>query len=477
MKKVKLFPVCREIGVDLETPVSAFLKLQKQGAKLLLESVEKGEQLGRYSFIGLNPSSILKIENDSMNWNGTIFPFKKREFIQNFRRIIYSHQMDSDQELPPFSGGWVGYLGYDVNKYLENLPSELPEEWILPLGVFYLVKDVLVFDHVKHRAKVISLVSSREEEQNALKNIKNIQLALEGPLPSNGKNRNMKHCKGPLANFKKGEFEKIVRSAKEYILAGDILQVVLSQRYSGETDAFPFDIYRMLRMINPSPYMFFLDFNDFHLIGSSPEALVRLNDKKATLHPIAGTRPRGESSIEDKKLEDELMSDEKERAEHVMLVDLARNDLGRVCLPGTIKVKKRMNLEKYSHVMHLVSEAEGIMGPNVDALDLLKASFPAGTVTGAPKIRAMEIIEELEKVKRGPYSGTVGYFGLDGNMDMCIAIRMIICRGKKYHLQAGAGIVADSVPSLEYKETINKMKGLYQAIKYAQERRNDFINR
>ena len=283
--------------------------------------------------------------------------------------------------------------------------------------------------------------------------------------------------KKPRSNFKKREFEKIVAKAKEYILAGDVFQVVLSQRFSGETSATPFEIYRKLRMINPSPYMFFVDFNDFQLIGSSPEALVKLNKDTASLHPIAGTRPRGKSPQEDIRLAAELFQSEKERAEHVMLVDLARNDLGKVCFPHTIKLEEKMNLEKYSHVMHLVSEVRGTLDPKFDALDLFKATFPAGTVTGAPKIRAMEIIEELEGIRRGPYSGAVGYFGLDGNMDMCIAIRMIIQQKGKYYLQAGAGIVADSIPSAEYRETLNKMAGLDQAIKMSEEKENDIAHR
>ena len=473
---MKLVPVWKEIGVDLETPVSAFLKLQKTGAKFLLESVEKGEKLGRYSFIGLNPASTLKIKDEKMTLNGKKISFKRSNFTNKLREILFTQKIISDQELTPFSGGWVGYLGYDIIRFFEILPFKLPSSLNLPEGILYLVKDILVFDHIKHRAKVIILKSSKDDSQKVSRRIERIVQAINNPLNLKRDTQKTIQPKKPQSNFKKKEFEKAVEKAKEYILAGDIFQVVLSQRFSSETSAFPFQIYRKLRMINPSPYMFYIDFDDFQLIGSSPEALVRLNTKTASLHPIAGTRPRGKNPQEDSQLAEELFRSEKERAEHVMLVDLARNDLGRVCLPHTVRVEEKMNLEKYSHVMHLVSEVRGVLGPHFDALDLFSATFPAGTVTGAPKIRAMEIIEELEKTRRGPYSGAVGYFGLDGNMDMCIAIRMIMHRKGKYYLQAGAGIVADSIPSMEYRETLSKMAGLYQAVKMSEEKEDDIVD-
>jgi anthranilate synthase component 1 len=475
--EMKLSPVWREIGVDLETPVSAFLKLRKLGAKFLLESVEKGEILGRYSFIGLNPSSTLKIKKEKMILDGQEVYFQKKDFLKKLREILFSFKVTSDQEFPPFVGGWIGYFGYDVIRFFENLPYQLSADLDLPEAILYLIKDILVFDHLKHRAKVITLISSQEENQEALKRIERIVQALNAPLDLRENAKKAMPTKKPQSNFGKAEFEKIVTKAKEYILAGDVFQVVLSQRFSSEASASPFEVYRKLRMINPSPYMFFLDFNDFQLIGSSPEALVRLDRETASLHPIAGTRPRGKTPQEDSQLAEELFQSEKEIAEHVMLVDLARNDLGKVSLPNTIKIKEKMNLEKYSHVMHLVSEVRSKLNPKFDALDLFRATFPAGTVTGAPKIRAMEIIEELERIRRGPYSGAVGYFGLDGNMDMCIAIRMIIHWKGKYYLQAGAGIVADSIPSMEYKETLNKMAGLHQAIKLTEEKEDDFDDR
>jgi len=475
---MKLIPVCKEIGVDLETPVSVFLKLQRIGAKFLLESVEKGEKLGRYSFIGLNPSSILEIKEDKFLLDGKAVSFQKNDFLEKIREIIFPFKLTTDQELPSFVGGWVGYLGYDVIRFFEMLPSKLPPDLDTPMGILCLIKDILVFDHLKHKVKVIILTSSKEENQKAVKKIERIVQAINTPMDLKKRTEEKSSVKKkPKSNFKKKEFEKIVERAKEYILDGDVFQVVLSQRFSSETSAKPFEIYRKLRMINPSPYMFFLDFKDFKLIGSSPEALVKLNKDVACLHPIAGTRPRGRTLQEDNQLAEELFQSEKEIAEHVMLVDLARNDLGKVCLPHSIKVIEKMNLEKYSHVMHLVSEVRGLLDRKFDAIDLFKATFPAGTVTGAPKIRAMEIIEELERTKRGPYSGAVGYFGLNGNIDMCIAIRMIIYQKGKYYLQAGAGIVADSIPSSEYRETLNKMAGLYQAIKMSEENEDDFANR
>ncbi|MFQ6070396.1 MAG: anthranilate synthase component I [Candidatus Aminicenantales bacterium] len=469
MKKTKLKPLFKEIGVDLETPVSAFLKLQSVGARFLLESVEKGEKLGRYSFIGLNPSAVLTINRNSIKINGRRIPFSEENFSQKLREIFFSFEVEPQTEFPPFIGGWVGVLGYDLVRYLETLPAENPSELNLPEGILYLVKDVFVFDHLKHRATVITLKTQEEGEKRARERIKKIIQAINFPLPPEKGKREKGRTVKPFSNFTRKEFEKIVAQAKEYILAGDIFQVVLSQRFSGETKASPFEIYRRLRMINPSPYMFYFDFNDFQLTGSSPEVLVRLNKKTATIHPIAGTRPRGKTPEEDNKLAEELAQNEKEKAEHVMLVDLARNDLGRVCVPHSIQVTEKMNIEKYSHVMHLVSEVKGKINSSCDALDLFAASFPAGTVTGAPKIRAMEIIEELEKTRRGPYAGGVGYFGLDGNMDVCIAIRMVIYQKGKYILQAGAGIVADSEPEMEYRETLNKMAGLYQAVKIAGE--------
>jgi len=467
MKKVELKPVWKEINVDSETPVSAFLKLKRIGAKFLLESVEKGERLGRYSFIGMKPFRTLKIQNKHLIVDNEKIYFTPDNLIQKLREIIFEFKTSSEPGFPPFVGGWVGYISYDVIKFFESLPSHIKYSESFPEGILCLVRNILVFDHIKHRAKVITLKTQEETDFEALKRInhiiKNLNISLSIKIDE------IKTKEIPSLSFDKVRFKKNVEIAKEYIRAGDIFQVVLSERISGETRSHPFQIYRSLRGINPSPYMFYLDFDDFQLIGSSPETLVKLNDGTAYVHPIAGTRPRGKNIDEEKEFEKELFGSEKEIAEHVMLVDLARNDLGKVCLPHSIKVNEKMHLEKYSHVMHIVSQVTGKLAPQYDALDLFKATFPAGTVTGAPKIRAMEIIEELEKVKRGPYAGAVGYFALNGNMDMCIAIRMIIYKKRTYYIQAGAGIVADSDPEREYREILNKMQGVYQAIKYAEE--------
>lgn len=472
--KTRLTPVWKEIVIDMETPVSAFMKLRKNGAKFILESVEKGERLGRYSFIGLAPSSTLKLIDEKILINGKEIPFQKNNLLKDIRQILHSSEVFPETGLSPFLGGWVGYLGYDIVRLFEHLPVRLRRALPIPDGILYLIKDIVVFDHLKHQARIITLKKSFEDNQKALNRIDNIICALRQPLIFKNKIKLPTKTAKPRSDFEASEFKKKVEKAKEYILAGDIFQVVLSQRFSGKTYAPPFQIYRALRTINPSPYMFFLDFEDFQLIGSSPEALAKLNNGLASVHPIAGTRARGETPEKDNQMVRELLQSEKEIAEHVMLVDLARNDLGKVCQPHSITLREKMKLEKYSHVMHIVSEVKGRLNPDSDALDLFKATFPAGTVTGAPKIRAMEIIEELEKSKRGPYAGAVGYFGLDGNMDMCIAIRMIIYQGGNYYLQAGAGIVADSLPTSEYHETLNKIEGLYQAIKMAEEKDNAF---
>ena len=476
MKKVELFPYWKEIVADLETPVSAFLKLRGLGAKFLLESVEKGEKLGRYSFIGLNPLSTIRIDEGKIFVDGSRVNSEPQEFLEKLRRVVFSYEVLPKPELSPLIGGWVGYLGYDIVRFFEPVKLDLSDGLPLPEGVLSLMRDIVVFDHITHSVKIITLTDRREASEAVFKRIEGIKTALNRFLDLRGKLRKREKSKRPKGNISQGDFEGLVKKAKEYILAGDVFQVVLSQRFTGETSAPPFEIYRALRTINPSPYMFFLDFDDFQLIGSSPEALAKLRGGIASVHPIAGTRPRGKTPEEEKELEKELFQSEKEIAEHVMLVDLARNDLGKVCLPHSIEVKERMKLEKYSHVMHIVSEVIGRIDPRFDALDLFRAAFPAGTVTGAPKIRAMEIIEELEGMRRGPYAGALGYFGLDGNMDMCIAIRMIVYQQGRYYLQAGAGIVADSDPSAEYWETLNKMEGLYQAIKLS-EGEDDLTNR
>ncbi len=476
-----LIPVSGELAADLDTPVSVFLKLGQKPPVFLLESVERGENLGRYSFIGLGHSEIIEC-------GGRQATIRNRT---TKRRIALSHRRDPlhlIQEtlarrraiplpgLPPFSGGAVGYLSYDVVNFFEELPEPDHDELGLPDAIFLLTDTMIAFDHVQHKMKVIAnaYVDSDADRAygDAAAKIERVIESLSKPLPRKLQTFIATEAaaggKELASNFTKAEFDGIVRAAKEYIAAGDAIQIVLSQRFRRRTSADPFSIYRALRMLNPSPYMFYFNFGDFQLIGSSPEVLVKAQGDRAVSRPIAGTRPRGATEEEDRRLIAELLADPKERAEHVMLVDLARNDLGRVCRYGTVRVPELMVIEKYSHVSHIVSEVEGKLNPGENAFSLLRASFPAGTVSGAPKIRAMEIIAELEKTKRGPYAGAVGYFDFSGNMDTCITIRTIVMKGDMVYLQAGAGIVADSDPATEYQETINKMRALERAIAIAE---------
>ncbi len=469
-------PVAREIPADLETPVTVFLKLKSTGATFLLESVESGKNLGRYSFIGLAPSFTVKVKDDAVIINrgskesrvelaGSNPLAKIKELLSNYKVALV------DENLPGLFAGAVGYMSYDIVRYFENISKTKPQELDLPDALFLFNETMIVFDHVKRKLKVMVLSNGPETYEEVTRRIDDIiKILSETPVRIDGQVSSRQ--KGDFAtgsNFTREEFKEIVLKAKEYIKAGDIFQVVLSQRIKGKTEADPFQIYRALRMLNPSPYMFYFDFGGFNLIGSSPEALVKLEDGIATVRPIAGTRPRGSSEEADIRLEAELMQDEKERAEHIMLVDLGRNDLGRVCEYGTVKVTDLMGVERYSHVMHIVSNVTGKLLDKHDMFSLLAASFPAGTVSGAPKVRAMEIIEKLEPTQRGPYAGAVGYFSLSGNMDMCITIRTIILKDKTYYLQGGAGIVADSDPDREYEETLNKVEALARAIEMAEE--------
>jgi len=458
-----LIPVYREIVADLETPVSAFLKINRSGNSFLLESVEGGERLARYSFIGTEPYRVLATRTEDQT---NPLPLIAEE--------LHKYKMVQVADLPRFCGGAVGYLGYEVSSRFEELPSPTADPLSLPEALFMFVDTMLVFDHVTHKIKVLSHAhldgNIDKEYQKAIDRIEDLADRLNQPLkpkhyvkvPAPHKNNALK------SNFSKVEFEKAVDRTKRYITAGEAIQVVISQRLSQPVSVAPFDIYRALRSLNPSPYMFFLDFNDFHIIGASPEILVRVEDGMVMTRPLAGTRPRGKDQAEDEALEQELRSDEKERAEHIMLVDLGRNDIGRVSQPGTVEVSDLMDVERYSHVMHLVTHVQGKLRPDLNVFDALQACFPAGTVSGAPKIRAMEIIAELEPEKRGPYAGAAGYFSFSGNMDMAIAIRtMVVNRGIAY-VQAGCGIVYDSVPEREYRETMNKAQALIKAIHQAE---------
>ena len=480
-----LVPVFRELPADLETPVSVFLKLEKTPPCFLLESVERGEQLGRYSFIGTNPFAVVQSSE-----NEGFIRHKGEEIevqlgtssdgpdpLHLVKRFLAQYKVTQVPGLPRFFGGAVGYLSYDMVRFFEELPDCPQDELQLPDSAFMFTDPLIIFDHVQQKMKIVANVpggvdntvayQEGKERIDAVLGALNKPLSLESQINFSASASDKKTPEF-VSNFTQSQFVEVVKRAKEYIFAGDAFQIVPSQRLRRKTQAEPFDIYRALRMLNPSPYMFYLDFGGFQLIGSSPEMLVKLEEGRAETRPIAGTRPRGKTEEEDKELIASLEADPKEKAEHTMLVDLGRNDLGRVCHHGSVKVPVYMSVEKYSHVSHIVSSVIGYLRSGYDAFDLLRACFPAGTLTGAPKIRAMEIINELEGTRRGPYGGAVGYFGYDGNMDTCITIRTIVMIGDTVYLQGGAGIVADSEPMREYEETRDKMKVLEEAVRLAE---------
>jgi len=474
-----LVPVWRELPADLETPVSVYLKLRGEGPSFLLESVEKGEQVGRYSFLGAEPAGILTARAGQLflQTGDAVQPLDvpRADPLAATREILSRYRPSAVEGLPRFCGGMVGYLGYEVAGCFERVPRAPRPGLGLPEATLMLADSLVIFDHVKHRLLVLANAHVDGDPvvayQAAAEKIEAMVARLHRPLdvPPMRATEGGRPVRCP-SNLEPAGFEAAVRRAKEYIAAGDTFQVVLSQRLSRRTGADPFAVYRALRMLNPSPYMFYLDLpGDLHLIGSSPEMLVRLDGRRAELRPIAGTRPRGTSQAEDEALARELAADPKECAEHVMLVDLGRNDLGRVCRYGSVKVPEMMAIERYSHVMHIVSSVQGELRPDLDGFDLLRATFPAGTVSGAPKVRAMEIIAELEGEQRGVYAGAVGYFGYSGNLDTCIAIRTIVMQGDTAHMQAGAGIVADSDPAREYQETLNKAQALADAVVLAEQ--------
>ncbi len=456
-----LIPVYREISADLETPVSAYLKIAHGNYSFLLESVEGGERLARYSFIGTEPSLILSTGGDSITDPLLLIEEEFRQF-----------QPVTIAGLPRFHGGMVGYLSYEVAGYFEKLPSPDHDPICLPESLLMLADTLLVFDHLTHKIKVVSHAHLDGDVEagyrEATERIDSLVERLGQPVPPQPSPSANPTDSSVLSNLSQAEYEAIVTRAKKYIYDGDIIQVVPSQRLARRTNASPFAIYRALRSINPSPYMYFLHLGDFHIVGTSPELLVRVEDGVVSNHPIAGTRPRSQDSHKDETLEEELRNDEKECAEHIMLVDLARNDVGRISQPGTVEVTQFMEIERYSHVMHLVSHVQGKLREGLSQFDALRACFPAGTVSGAPKIRAMEIIAELEPEKRGPYAGAVGYFDFSGNMDTAIAIRTIVIKDGIAYVQSGGGVVADSVPALEYQESLNKSQALLTAIEQAE---------
>jgi anthranilate synthase component I len=459
-----VIPVYKSVIADFLTPVSAFLKLEKDRSHaFLLESVEGGERIARYSFLGGDPFLVTRYRDG-----------EPANFIQNLRATMERFKSVKLPNLPPFTGGAVGYFGYDMVRTIEDIPKTGVDDLGVDDAVLMFYKTVLAFDHVRHQIHIISNILVDESQQEsidvqyrrAVEEIQRIESLLRAPFEIPPITRNDRDV-AVRSNFDKKDYLEAVANAKEYIAAGDIFQVVLSQRFEVDLPTPSFEIYRALRIVNPSPYMYFLKMPETTIVGSSPEMLVRVRARDIEYRPIAGTLPRGSSNAEDEANAERLRNDEKERAEHIMLVDLGRNDLGRVSRYGTVKVEELMCIERYSHVMHLVSSLCGELRDGVDRWDALMACFPAGTVSGAPKVRAMEIIDELEPTKRGVYAGAVMYVDFSNNLDSCIAIRTLVVRGNQGYIQAGGGIVADSVPENEYMETVNKSRALIRAINLA----------
>ena len=486
-KQGNLVPVFKEIYGDLETPVAAYMKLAaKSKYSFLLESVEGGEKLARYSFLARDPELVLKVKGREariIRSNKGKISVENQTFertpLELVRALIGRYDFVNIPGLPQVCGGFFGYLSYDTVRFFEKIPDIKPDDLDLPDIVLMMVRDMVIFDHLHHTIKVVACVDVDKNDgrstlvrkyRQAIGRIDVLIAAISQPL---------KQIKKPVlkapkmkvrSNCTRKAYEQMIVDAKEEIQAGEIIQVVLSQRFEVDISTSPVNIYRTLRTLNPSPYMYLLNLDGVSIVGSSPELLVRCEHGQVETRPIAGTRPRGKNQEEDDRLAKELLADPKEVAEHVMLVDLGRNDLGRVCQQGTVKVTDLMSIEKYSHVMHIVSNVQGKLRPEQDALSSLEATFPAGTLSGAPKIRAMEIIEQLEPAKRGPYGGCIGYISFSQDIDTCITIRTIVIKGKKAYVQAGAGIVADSDPATEYIETVNKAKAQIRALELAHKR-------
>lgn len=467
-----LIPVYREILADMDTPVSAFKKIDDGRFSFLLESIEGGEKWARYSFLGSSPEVIVRSRGsvvETLAADGSVHSHETEDPLGCVREILARYQPVEVDGLPRFFGGAVGYVGYDMVRYFERLSLDKPAELAAYDSYFVITDTLLIFDTIRQKIKVVSnahldaALSPEAAYAEATAKIEAIIAKLKTSLSPTSVQAAASRTTF-AANISREAFEEAVVKAKEYVQAGDIIQVVLSQRFSADLTVDPLDIYRVLRTMNPSPYMFFLRLDDTLVVGASPEVMVRKEGNQVELRPIAGTRPRGKTKETDRELERELLADPKECAEHVMLVDLGRNDLGRVCRTGTVKVTELMVVERYSHVMHIVSNVQGELAGEKDAFDVLRATFPAGTLSGAPKVRAMEIIEELEPQRREIYGGAVGYFSFSGNMDMAIAIRTLVVKDGRIHLQAGAGIVADSDPASEYQETVNKARAVVKAI-------------
>ncbi len=463
--EANLVPVYREINADLETPVSAYLKVANGPYSYLLESVEGGERMARYSFIGTDPQKIIK--TGASEELGSIDPLIPVE------EMLSEYKLADVDYLDKFNGGAVGYIAYDAVRYFEELPTPEVDPLGLPESIFMLSTTYLVFDHLRHKIKVVSHAhlkgDTKRAYEDAIGRIDDVIRRLKSFPNMPEPNLDMQTDADIEFNMSREYYEDMVEKSREYIIAGDAIQVVVAQRMSRPTSAHPFQIYRSLRAVNPSPYMYYLDMDDFQIVGASPELLVQVVDGAVAVHPIAGTRRRGRNEAEDLELEEELRNDEKERAEHIMLLDLGRNDVGRVSKPGTVEVSQILDIERYSHVIHLVSHVTGQLRDEYTNYDALRACFPAGTVSGAPKIRAMEIIAELEPDRRSVYAGAVGYFDFSGNMDTAIAIRTMVLKDGIAHVQAGGGIVYDSNPEDEYMETIHKASAVFKAIDQAEQ--------
>jgi anthranilate synthase component 1 len=476
-REATLVPVVKSVSADLLTPVSAFLAIaEKQSHAFLLESIERGEQIGRYTFLGAAPYMRVRASNGKVE----IARGRKRESVdgdifQVVKRLLREHRAATVPGLPPFTAGAVGYFAYDVVRQLENIGEHAKDDLAVPDADLMFFDRLLAFDHLRHQIHIVAAAdvsheTPRRAYDRALRDIAALERKLAAGLSPALWRKPVKAKAGKLkihARTRRDVYMRNVERCKEYIAAGDIFQVVYSQRFDFTPEIAPFDLYRALRQVNPSPYLYFLKMEDTHILGSSPEMLVRVTGRKLEYRAIAGTRPRGRDEAEDVRLEQQVRNDEKERAEHVMLVDLGRNDLGRVSEYGSVKVKDLMYVERYSHVMHLVSALEGTLRKDLDALDALAACFPAGTLSGAPKVRAMQIIEELEPTRRGVYGGSVLYADFAGNLDSCIGIRTMLMQGKKAFLQAGGGIVADSDPASEFQESMNKAGALLRAVEMA----------
>lgn len=467
-----LVPVYEAFTADLLTPVSAYLRLAREARyAFLLESVEGGEKIARYTFVGAHPIEVFRYVQGACIVEGEgRLQWQQSDPIAFLRSRIARYRPVRLPQLPPLVGGAIGYFSYDMVRLVERIPARGRDDLRLDDAVLMFFLGLVAFDHVQHRIWIVRNVftegrgSLRAKYNLAVREIAATRRALQRPSGSEHSKRSRPAELSVASNFRRADYLSAVRKAKQRIRAGDIFQVVLSQRFSARTEAEPFEIYRALRVVNPSPYMYFLRLGEVSVVGSSPEMLVKVQNGEAFYRPIAGTRPRGRDEKEDQRLEADLLSDPKERAEHIMLVDLGRNDLGRICQYGSVCVEKLMFVERYSHVMHLVSSLRGRLRPDRDCFDALMACFPAGTVSGAPKVRAMQIIDEFEPTRRGIYAGGILYLDFSGNLDSCIAIRTLVAKDGVAYIQAGGGIVADSVPKQEYQETVNKARALLAAL-------------